>query len=120
MFRTPRENATIQSPSIWTVDQSKNLHQNYETGGGFHSSTRCKNTPILGPLATDSRKPSHSQTTDIMAPTALQSLRPSSKPSQINTNPIITDNISGYSHIHQIESGKSIEKRTLKLTHLIA
>ena len=42
VFRTPREDATIQSPSIWTVDQSKYLHQNYETGGGFHSSTRCK------------------------------------------------------------------------------
>ena len=56
-----------------------------------------KNTPILGRLATDSRKPSNRQTTDIMAPTALQSLRPSSKPCRINTNPITTDNISGYS-----------------------
>ena len=113
-FCTPRENSTIQSPPLWTVDQPKNLHQNYETGGGFRSSTRCKTTPIPGRLATDSRQPSNSKTTDRMAPTALQSLRPSSKPCQIITNPIATDNISGYSDRHQIESSEAIRKTKIK------
>ena len=51
---------------------AKNVHQNYETGGGFRSSTRRKTAPIPGRLATDSRKPSNSQTTDIMTPNILR------------------------------------------------